>query len=49
MAEAECCDGSDEEPGVCSNTCGEVGEAYRKKEEVERKLRKTVCSTVVSS
>ena len=40
--EPECCDGSDEAPGVCSNTCAEVGEAHRKKEDAERKLRKTV-------
>ncbi|KAF8556298.1 hypothetical protein OG21DRAFT_1596536 [Imleria badia] len=41
LCEPECCDGSDEEPGVCSNTCQEVGEVYRTKEEAERKLRKT--------
>lgn len=42
VLEPECCDGSDEAPGVCANTCVEIGEAYRKKEEAERKLRKTV-------
>ncbi|KAG8218281.1 glucosidase II beta subunit-like protein-domain-containing protein [Butyriboletus roseoflavus] len=41
ILEPECCDGSDEAPGVCTNTCDEVGEAYRQKEEAERKLRKT--------
>lgn len=49
MPEPECCDGSDEAPGVCPNTCKEVGEVYRKKEEAERKLRKTVCAIGVSS
>ncbi|KAH0839562.1 glucosidase II beta subunit-like protein-domain-containing protein [Lanmaoa asiatica] len=41
LCEPECCDGSDETPGMCSNACEEIGEAYRKKEEAERKLRKT--------
>jgi len=41
LCEIECCDGSDEVPGVCTNTCEEVGKAHRKKEEAERKLRKT--------
>lgn len=49
LPEPECCDGSDEVPGVCSNTCQEVGEVYRKKEEAERKLRKTVRAPNVSS
>ena len=40
--EPECCDGSDERPGVCKNTCKEIGEVYRAKEEAQRKLRKTV-------
>lgn len=39
--EQECCDGSDELPGVCPNTCQEVGAEYKKKTEAERKLRKT--------
>lgn len=47
IPEPECCDGSDEAPGVCSNTCEEVGQEYRKKEEAERKLRKTVRATGV--
>ncbi|GJE84796.1 Glucosidase 2 subunit beta [Phanerochaete sordida] len=41
LCEPECCDGSDERPGVCKNTCKEVGAAYRAKQEAERKLRKT--------
>ncbi|KAL0949194.1 hypothetical protein HGRIS_009272 [Hohenbuehelia grisea] len=41
LCEVDCCDGSDERPGVCPNTCKEVGEAYRKKRDAERKLRKT--------
>lgn len=49
ILEPECCDGSDEAPGVCYNACEEVGEAYRKKEEAERKLRKTVRATNVVS
>ena len=40
--EAECCDGSDEAPGVCPNTCKEVGEAYRQKRAQELKIQKTV-------
>ncbi|OBZ66538.1 Glucosidase 2 subunit beta [Grifola frondosa] len=41
LCEPECCDGSDELPGVCNNVCKEVGEAYRENEAAERKLRKT--------
>ncbi|EKM59554.1 uncharacterized protein PHACADRAFT_250133 [Phanerochaete carnosa HHB-10118-sp] len=41
LCESECCDGSDERPGVCKSTCKEVGEAYRAKRDAERKLRKT--------
>jgi len=41
LCEPDCCDGSDERPGVCPNTCKEVGEAYRMKRDVERKLQKT--------
>jgi protein kinase C substrate 80K-H len=26
---ADCCDGSDEQPGVCKNTCAEAGAAAR--------------------
>ncbi|TFK56222.1 hypothetical protein OE88DRAFT_1716755 [Heliocybe sulcata] len=40
LCEAECCDGSDELPGVCPNVCKEVGEAYRKVQEEQRKIRK---------
>lgn len=43
IQEPECCDGSDEQPGVCPNVCREVGEAYRKQQEAERKIRRTVC------
>lgn len=41
--EPECCDGSDEAPGVCPNKCEEIGKAYRAKVEAETKTRKTVC------
>ncbi|KAF5364120.1 hypothetical protein D9756_000935 [Leucocoprinus leucothites] len=41
LCEPQCCDGSDELPGVCKNVCQEVGEEYRKKQEAEMKLRKT--------
>lgn len=43
--EPECCDGSDEAPGVCPNKCKEIGEAHRKQAEAERKIRKTVSAT----
>lgn len=43
--EPECCDGSDERPGVCKNICKEVGEAYRQKRDAERKIQKTVRHT----
>lgn len=42
LCEPECCDGSDEAPGVCPDTCKEAGEEYRRKTEEETKLRKTV-------
>ena len=29
MPLADCCDGSDEQPGVCKNTCSEAGAAAR--------------------
>ncbi|KAF9076641.1 glucosidase II beta subunit-like-domain-containing protein [Rhodocollybia butyracea] len=41
LCEPNCCDGSDERPGVCRNTCEEVGLAYKKQIEAEMKLRKT--------
>ncbi|KAH7888167.1 glucosidase II beta subunit-like-domain-containing protein [Phlebopus sp. FC_14] len=41
LCEPECCDGSDEVPGVCQNRCKEVGEIHRKKVEAEHKLRRT--------
>ncbi|KAF8841281.1 hypothetical protein BDN67DRAFT_928581 [Paxillus ammoniavirescens] len=41
LCEPECCDGSDEAPGVCPNSCRQIGEVHRKKVEAERKLRKT--------
>jgi protein kinase C substrate 80K-H len=40
--EPQCCDGSDERPGVCKNACKEIGEAYRKQRDAERKIQKTV-------
>ncbi|KAI0034384.1 glucosidase II beta subunit-like-domain-containing protein [Vararia minispora EC-137] len=41
LCEPECCDGSDERPGVCADTCKDVGEAHRVRAETERKLRKS--------
>lgn len=41
LCEAECCDGSDELPGICPDVCHVVGEEYRRATEAERKLRKT--------
>ncbi|KAF9242918.1 glucosidase II beta subunit-like-domain-containing protein [Melanogaster broomeanus] len=41
LCEPECCDGSDEAPGVCPSSCRELGEVHRKKLEAERKLRRT--------
>lgn len=41
FTEPECCDGSDEAPGVCPNRCEEIGKAYRNQKEVEAKIRKT--------
>lgn len=42
ILEPECCDGSDEAPGVCKNACKEIGQAYRERVRAEQKLRKTV-------
>ncbi|KAJ7667592.1 glucosidase II beta subunit-like-domain-containing protein [Mycena polygramma] len=41
LCEPQCCDGSDERPGVCENACKEIGDAYRKQREAERKIQKT--------
>ncbi|KAH7875968.1 endoplasmic reticulum protein [Lentinula edodes] len=41
LCEPNCCDGSDERPGVCNNVCQEVGQAYKTKVEEETKIRKT--------
>ncbi|KAH8074933.1 glucosidase II beta subunit-like-domain-containing protein [Cristinia sonorae] len=41
LCEKECCDGSDELPGVCKNNCKTIGEEYRAKLAAERKLQKT--------
>jgi hypothetical protein len=43
LAEIQCCDGSDERPGVCPNLCKEIGEAYEKKHEAEIKIQREVC------
>lgn len=42
ISEPECCDGTDEAPGVCKNACKEIGQAYRERVRAEQKLRKTV-------
>ncbi|KIK65747.1 hypothetical protein GYMLUDRAFT_158799 [Collybiopsis luxurians FD-317 M1] len=41
LCEPNCCDGSDERPGVCPNNCKEIGEVHKKKVEEENKIRKT--------
>ncbi|KAJ4492732.1 endoplasmic reticulum protein [Lentinula edodes] len=41
LCEPNCCDGSDERPGVCNNVCQEVGQAYKTKAAEETKIRKT--------
>ncbi|CAK5262659.1 unnamed protein product [Mycena citricolor] len=41
LCEPQCCDGSDERPGVCKNACAEIGEEYRKKRDAEQKIQKT--------
>ncbi|KAF8211567.1 glucosidase II beta subunit-like-domain-containing protein [Mycena galopus ATCC 62051] len=41
LCEPQCCDGSDERPGVCKNACKEIGDEYRKKRDAERKIQKT--------
>ncbi|PFH50340.1 hypothetical protein AMATHDRAFT_193421 [Amanita thiersii Skay4041] len=41
LCEPECCDGSDERPGVCRNTCKEIGDAFRKKREEELRIQRT--------
>lgn len=46
FSEQECCDGSDERPGVCVNRCNEIGEIYRKQKEAELKLRRTVINFI---
>jgi len=51
LCEPECCDGSDEQSGVCPNLCIEIGEAYRQKMEAETKTRRTgakIRSTYIS-
>ncbi|KAJ3857201.1 glucosidase II beta subunit-like-domain-containing protein [Lentinula lateritia] len=49
LCESNCCDGSDERPGVCNNVCQEVGQVYRKKVEEETKIRKTQGSKIRST
>ncbi|KAJ7477158.1 glucosidase II beta subunit-like-domain-containing protein [Mycena galericulata] len=41
LCESQCCDGSDELPGVCKNACKEIGEEYRKQRDALRKIQKT--------
>ncbi|KAJ6543846.1 glucosidase II beta subunit-like-domain-containing protein [Mycena capillaripes] len=41
LCEPQCCDGSDERPGVCKNACKEIGETYKKQRDAERKIQKT--------
>ncbi|KAF9004765.1 endoplasmic reticulum protein [Cyathus striatus] len=49
LCEPQCCDGSDERPGVCKNVCAEVGEEYRKKRDEEHKLRRTARGSKIRS
>ncbi|KAG1451956.1 hypothetical protein G6F46_006000 [Rhizopus delemar] len=37
VCDEACCDGSDEESGQCPNRCQEVGEAYRKNQEIKQR------------
>ncbi|TFK28627.1 endoplasmic reticulum protein [Coprinopsis marcescibilis] len=41
LCEPECCDGSDERPGVCPNRCKEIGEVYRLEREAIEKIQRT--------
>ncbi|EIN10218.1 hypothetical protein PUNSTDRAFT_63724 [Punctularia strigosozonata HHB-11173 SS5] len=41
LCEKECCDGSDERPGLCPNICKQIGEEFRKQRDAELKTRKT--------
>ncbi|CED84744.1 Protein kinase C substrate, 80 KD protein, heavy chain [Phaffia rhodozyma] len=41
ICDPECCDGSDEAPGVCENRCGEIGKEFRAARDAEAKIRKT--------
>ncbi|EAU82449.1 endoplasmic reticulum protein [Coprinopsis cinerea okayama7 len=41
LCEPDCCDGSDEKPGVCPNRCKEIGDAYRKEREALEKIQRT--------
>ncbi|KAJ7590752.1 glucosidase II beta subunit-like-domain-containing protein [Mycena floridula] len=41
LCEPECCDGSDERPGVCKNICKAVGDVYKKKRAEQQKIQKT--------
>ena len=42
LAEVQCCDGSDEQAGVCPNLCKEIGEEYRTKRDAELKIQRAV-------
>ena len=41
LCEAECCDGSDEAPGICPDVCHVAGAEHTRAIEAERRLRKT--------
>ncbi|KAK2462316.1 hypothetical protein APHAL10511_005622 [Amanita phalloides] len=41
LCERQCCDGSDEKPGVCASTCKEIGEIYSQQREAELKIQRT--------
>jgi hypothetical protein len=42
LAEKECCDGSDERPGLCPDRCKVIGDVYREQRKKEQKIQKTV-------
>ncbi|KIY48740.1 hypothetical protein FISHEDRAFT_42747 [Fistulina hepatica ATCC 64428] len=45
LCDKECCDGSDERPGLCPNTCKQMNAAYEELRAQELRTRKTVCAS----
>ena len=48
LSEAECCDGSDERPGLCPNLCKQIGDVYQQQRKQEQKIQKTVIITLAA-